>query len=66
MRPQWYYNYTGLKLFGLKFGGLGKDHGLSFIGAFCPDCTEYPIYVFPEKELRGLSPNSYIHMSVND
>jgi hypothetical protein len=25
---------------------------------------KYPIYVFPEKELRGLSPNSYIHVSV--
>jgi hypothetical protein len=24
------------------------------------------IYVFPEKELRGLSPNSYIHLSVSD
>ncbi len=29
-------------------------------------CTESPIYVFPEKELRGLSPNSYIHVSVSD
>ncbi len=26
-------------------------------------CTENPLYVFPEKELRGLSPNSYIHVS---
>ncbi len=29
-------------------------------------CTENPIDVFPEKELRGLSPNSYIHVSVSD
>jgi hypothetical protein len=29
-------------------------------------CTENRIYVFPEKELCGLSPNSYIHVSVND
>jgi hypothetical protein len=29
-------------------------------------CTENPIYVFPEKELRGISPNSYIHVSVSD
>jgi hypothetical protein len=29
-------------------------------------CTENQIYVFPEKELRGLSPNSYIHMFVSD
>jgi hypothetical protein len=29
-------------------------------------CTENPIYVFPETELRILSPNSYIHVSVSD
>ncbi len=29
-------------------------------------CTENQIYVFPEKELRGLSPNFYIHVSVSD
>ncbi len=29
-------------------------------------CTENPIYVFPEKELRDLSPNSFIHVSVSD
>ncbi len=28
-------------------------------------CTENRIYVFPEKELRSLSPNSYIHVSVS-
>jgi hypothetical protein len=27
--------------------------------------TENPIYVIPEKELRGTSPNSYIHVSVS-
>ncbi len=27
-------------------------------------CTENRIYIFPKKELRGLSPNSYIHVSV--
>jgi hypothetical protein len=26
-------------------------------------CTENPIYVFPEVKLRGLVPNSYIHVS---
>jgi hypothetical protein len=31
-----------------------------------PHCPENQIYVFPEKELRGLSPNSYIHVSVSD
>ncbi len=29
-------------------------------------CNEYPIYVFPEKELRGLSPNLHIQVSVSD
>jgi hypothetical protein len=29
-------------------------------------CNENPIYVFPEKELIGLSPNTYIHVSVSD
>jgi hypothetical protein len=27
-----------------------------------PHCNENPIYVFPEKELRGISPNFYIHV----
>jgi hypothetical protein len=29
-------------------------------------CNENPIYVFPEKELRGLSLNFHIHVSVRD
>jgi hypothetical protein len=29
-------------------------------------CKENPIYVFPEKKLRGLSPNFHIHVSVSD
>ncbi len=29
-------------------------------------CTENPIYVFPEIKLRGIAPNSYIHVSVSD
>ncbi len=29
-------------------------------------CNENPIYVFPEKELRGLSPNFLIYVSVSD
>jgi hypothetical protein len=28
--------------------------------------TENQIYIFPEKELRGISPSSYIHVSVSD
>jgi hypothetical protein len=29
-------------------------------------CNENPIYVFPEMELCGLSPNFHIHVSVSD
>jgi hypothetical protein len=29
-------------------------------------CNENPIYVFPEKELRSLSPNFQIDVSVRD
>jgi hypothetical protein len=29
-------------------------------------CKEMSIYVFPEKELRGLSNNFHIHVSVSD
>ena len=29
-------------------------------------CTENPIYVFLEMKLRGLVPNSYIHVSVSN
>jgi hypothetical protein len=29
-------------------------------------CNENPIYVFPEKELCGRSPNFHIHVSVSD
>jgi len=35
-------------------------------GQFLTHCNENPIYVFPEKELHGLSPNSRIHVSVSD
>jgi hypothetical protein len=28
--------------------------------------TDNPIYVFPEMKLRGLVPNSYIHVSVRE
>jgi hypothetical protein len=29
-------------------------------------CNENPIYIFPEKEFHGLSPNFYIHVSVSN
>ncbi len=38
------------------------------LGSNPPPATLHknPIYVFPEKDLRGLSPNFHIHVSVND
>ncbi len=41
-------------------GLLAKNLGLSL------HCNENPIYVFPEKELRGFSHNFHIHVSVSD
>ncbi len=36
-------------------------------GNYSPNhCKENPIYVFPEKKLRGLSPNFHIHISESD
>ncbi len=35
------------------------------LGGVIEHCNENPIYVFPEKELRGLSHNFYIHVSVS-
>ncbi len=36
-----------------------------FMKATTIHCNENPIYVFPEKELRGLSSNFHIHVPVN-
>jgi hypothetical protein len=38
---------------------MGKARGII-------QCKEIRIYVFPEKELRGLSLNFHIHLSVSD
>ena len=35
-------------------------------GPYCLHCKGIWIYVFPEKELRGLSLNFHIHVSVSD
>jgi hypothetical protein len=46
---------------------LNMELGLqSYLGSMCTHCTENLIYVFPEKELGSLSPNSYIHVSVSN
>jgi hypothetical protein len=38
-------------------------YGVSFLPMYC---TENSIYVFPEKELRGLVSSFYMHASVSD
>jgi hypothetical protein len=35
-------------------------------GAINRHCKEISIYLFPEKELHGLSPNFHFHVSVSD
>ena len=44
-----------------SFGAL-----LWYLGHTDAHCNENSLYVFPEKELRGLSPNFHTHVSVND
>jgi hypothetical protein len=39
---------------------------MGYVSGPSPQCNENPIYVFLEKELRGLSPNFHIHVSVSD
>jgi hypothetical protein len=45
-----------------------SSHTVSCTGSakLCTHCNENPIYVYPEKELRGLSPNFPSHVSVSD
>ncbi len=47
----------------------GRDQNYHWYGtmyASAMQCNEYPIYVFPEEELHGLSPNFHIHVSVSN
>ena len=46
-------------------GAISRDFPGTVWSAFCLHCKEIWIYVFPEKELRGYSPNSYIYVSVS-
>ncbi len=39
---------------------------MSALAGTATHCTKYPIYLFLEKKWRGLSLNSYIHVSVSD
>ncbi len=52
----------------MEGGGLGKWGVVALLKVLGTrlHCNENPIYVFQEKELRGLSPNFHIHVSVSD
>jgi hypothetical protein len=39
---------------------------LDTINIYSVHCNKHPIYVFPVKELRGLSRSFHIHVSVSD
>jgi hypothetical protein len=45
---------------------MSRKHTYTYKNAFASHCKEISIYVFLEKELRGLSPNFQIHVSVID
>jgi hypothetical protein len=53
----------------LEFLSVFKEASRSFIFFILfhnAHCSKNRIYVFPEKKLRSLNPNSYIHVSVSD
>ncbi len=50
----------------LFFRRLVTVFGLPKFESWILHCTEISIYVFPEKELRGHSPNFHIHVSIGD
>ncbi len=47
--------WCAMRSFGVPWGGQSRLH-----------CKENPIYVFPEKKLRGLSSNFHINVFVSD
>jgi hypothetical protein len=47
------------------FNSLPNSNWLA-VGKIRAHCTANQIYVFPKMKLRGLVPNSYIHVSVSD
>jgi hypothetical protein len=57
-----------LGTFGLEFSCVPKGSSWADqVLALLPiHCKEISIYAFPEKELRGLSPNLHIHVSLSD
>jgi hypothetical protein len=63
------YNFTSGSILGHFFESKKEEKHDFFVIWKIPYFALYrknPIYVFPEEELRGLSPNFYIHVSVSD
>ena len=51
----------------ISFNQIKKKYQWYFYNeSVCLHCTKNRIYVFPEEELRGFSPKSYIHVAVSD
>jgi hypothetical protein len=57
---------TNTKLPHIKYQCIMQFHHEPPWTGMCPHCNENPIYVFLFWELRGLSPNFHIHVSVRD
>ncbi len=49
-----------------SFASPGRDYFAADCATLQRDNTENSKPIFPEKELRGLSPNFHFHVSVND
>ncbi len=58
-----YTSIVKLSKQGVFFTGYGETE-TTYICLL--QCTENPIYVFPEMKLQGLVSNSYIHVSVSN
>ncbi len=55
-----------LKVFCQKYAKHNNEPCLKKTCRLAKHCKVIWIYVLPEKELRGLSPNFHIHVSVSD
>ncbi len=56
-------DFVNFDTFGRKFSRKFQYNG---VHSTTMHCNENPIYVYPEKKLRALSPNVHLHVSVRD
>ncbi len=74
MIPKWIFFFSQLEIYGISQdeearGELREpQHRLAQAMEWLSllHCKEISIYLFPEKELHGISPNFHIHVSVSD